>query len=357
VYTNAEQVVRMLSSFYWPQNLYCITYDLKAKLIFKQIMINLAENCFDNVVMPEYYYKMNWCGVGQLHATMSCVKLLNSRTDHSWKYYQYLSGFDFPLRTNYEMVQILKVLNGTTDSFLAPIAHRERDPWYLKRWRNASNMPENSNAIPNDYITEYESIIPGNLTLLKGSMSTTFSRAAANAILNDEVAMEYFRFLTNVLGQDKRFWSKMCPDEAFWTTVLFNDPRIKLPQKSIGQLCIDQLKVHSSYNIQKRSVARYQTWEPYHKNKVVTRNCFGKYQHKSCVFGVGDLHTLVTRKHFIAHKIYLDFQPATFFCLSEWLTNRTYSQPRFDVSFYEQMIDVQFMRANEYEKAEFDCFA
>lgn len=86
------------------------------------------------------------------------------------------------------------------------------------------------------------------------------------------------------------------------------------------------------------------------------RNCFGKYQHKSCVFGVGDLHALIAKKHFIAHKFYLDFQPATFFCLSEWLSNRTYNQPHFDVSFYEQMIDVQYMRANEDEKSEFDCF-
>uniref|UniRef100_A0A914WNE7 Uncharacterized protein n=1 Tax=Plectus sambesii TaxID=2011161 RepID=A0A914WNE7_9BILA len=355
VYTNAEQVVRMLSAFYWPQNLYCITYDLKAKLIFKQIMINLAENCFDNIVMPENYYKMQWCGVGQLHATMSCVKLLDSRTDHNWRYYQYLSGFDFPIRTNFEMVQILKVFNGSTDSFMSPISHSERDAWNTRKWRYTSKTARNSTAIPNDYITKYERMVPGNLTLLKGSMSTTFSRASANAILHDNIAMEYFRFLTDVLGQDKRFWSKMCPDEAYWTTVLFNDPTINLPQKSIGQLCINQIKERPNHNLHKAAVARYQTWEPSNKKNVVSRNCYGKYKHKSCVFGVGDLHTLITRKHFIAHKLYLNFQPATFFCLNEWLTNRTYNQPKFDVSFYEQMVDVQYMRVNQYD-TEFECF-
>lgn len=160
------QVIRQLSAFYWPQNLYCITYDLKSSESFAKIVRNLAENCFKNVIVPEKQYLMHWCSKGQLLATRSCVEALNARTDHPWKYFQYLSGFDLPLRTNYEMVQIMKILNGSSDSVIRAVPHHDY-----------------SKDSPN---------IPGNLTPLKGSMSVTFSRASADAILKDKIAKEYF---------------------------------------------------------------------------------------------------------------------------------------------------------------------
>uniref|UniRef100_A0A914VEN7 Uncharacterized protein n=1 Tax=Plectus sambesii TaxID=2011161 RepID=A0A914VEN7_9BILA len=65
VYKNPEQVVRMLSSIYWPQNLYCITYDTKSTQLFKDIL-NKLPKCFPNVLIPKEKYKIDWCGYGVL---------------------------------------------------------------------------------------------------------------------------------------------------------------------------------------------------------------------------------------------------------------------------------------------------
>ncbi|ETN69586.1 hypothetical protein NECAME_05165, partial [Necator americanus] len=39
-----------------------------------------------------------------------------------------------------------------------------------------------------------------------------------------------------------------------------------------------------------------------------------KYVHGSCVYGLKDLADLMKQPHLVAHKMYIDFQPAAFFC-------------------------------------------
>ncbi len=98
----------MLSSFYHPQNLYVFTYDTKSKKTFIKFIRKLAK-CFQNVLIAKDNYLINWCDYGVLQATMSVLRTLTAQKSHRWKYFQYLSGTDLPLRTNLEMVQIFKV--------------------------------------------------------------------------------------------------------------------------------------------------------------------------------------------------------------------------------------------------------
>ena len=60
---------------------------------------------------------------------------------------------------------------------------------------------------------------------------------------------------------ETKYIEDMCPDEAYWTTVLYNDPIIKLPHKTVGEQCIKQLK-SNRFNLKKRKsdISRYQTW-------------------------------------------------------------------------------------------------
>ena len=41
----------------------------------------------------------------------------------------------------------------------------------------------------------------------------------------------------------------------------------------------------------------------------------GKVKDFSCVFGVQDIEEIMTRPEIIAHKLYLEFQPAGFMCM------------------------------------------
>lgn len=51
--------------------------------------------------------------IGIVLAELSCMKDLLSFS--KWKYFINLTGWEFPLRTNYELVKILKIYNGSND--------------------------------------------------------------------------------------------------------------------------------------------------------------------------------------------------------------------------------------------------
>ncbi|KAH7711153.1 Protein GLY-16 [Aphelenchoides avenae] len=112
VYKNAVQVYFMLSAVYHPQNAYCVAVDGNTTSEFKR-RIGLLAECFPNVYVVGVG-DVSWGGYEVVQGVLSCVKLL-SDLRHPWKYYQYLSGFDLPLKTNLEVVRILKQLNGTAN--------------------------------------------------------------------------------------------------------------------------------------------------------------------------------------------------------------------------------------------------
>lgn len=54
-----------------------------------------------------------------MNSTYACFEYLVS-AGKPWKYFQYLSGVDLPLRTNLEMVRILKTWNGSVNLDAVP---------------------------------------------------------------------------------------------------------------------------------------------------------------------------------------------------------------------------------------------
>lgn len=66
--------------------------------------------------------------------------------------------------------------------------------------------------------------------------------------------------------------------------------------------------------------------------------CSGRYVRGVCVFGPGDLQTIVSRKEMFANKFNSRYKPISLNCLEEWIFNRTYNPPGiFDTHFYRQL--------------------
>jgi hypothetical protein len=51
--------------------------------------------------------------------------------------------------------------------------------------------------------------------------------------------------------------------------------------------------------------------------------CQGMRVRNICIFGVGDLQALTSRKETFTNKLYAHYQPLTFNCMEEWLLNLT----------------------------------
>ena len=113
VYTQTEMVLRLLRSIYRPQNVYCIHVDKKlGDSRFFQVVAEIAA-CFPNVFMSSRRVKVGWGQYSVLDAEFACMEDL-WKFKH-WKYFINLTGQEFPLKTNYEIVKILKSFKGAND--------------------------------------------------------------------------------------------------------------------------------------------------------------------------------------------------------------------------------------------------
>ena len=109
VYKNIEQVERLLRAIYRPHNDYCLHIDRKTDNRTKIASEAIAE-CFDNVFIVPNPVDVKWATITVLHAELLCMQYLWKAK--SWKYYINLTGQEFPLKTNLEIVQILQAMGG-----------------------------------------------------------------------------------------------------------------------------------------------------------------------------------------------------------------------------------------------------
>ena len=109
VYRDFEQVERLLRAIYRPHNYYCVHIDVKADPIERQAF-ELITSCLDNVVIASMSYNVTWGTFSVLEAELVCMQTLWQYK--KWKYFINLTGQEFPLKTNRELVAILKSFDG-----------------------------------------------------------------------------------------------------------------------------------------------------------------------------------------------------------------------------------------------------
>lgn len=112
VFKDPEMVERLLRAMYRPQNYYCIHVDSKATDLFYNTMLGLAK-CFPNVIMASRRIDVQWAWFSVLEPELLCMEELWRFP--TWKYFFTLTGQEFPLKTNHELVKILTAYDGAND--------------------------------------------------------------------------------------------------------------------------------------------------------------------------------------------------------------------------------------------------
>lgn len=112
VFKDMEQVERLLRAIYRPQNYYCIHIDAKSPSVFRRAVETLA-SCFENVFISSRSVRVQWGGFSVLEPELICMEELWKYK--KWKYFINLTGQEFPLKTNWDLVKILKAYNGAND--------------------------------------------------------------------------------------------------------------------------------------------------------------------------------------------------------------------------------------------------
>ncbi|KAK5977132.1 hypothetical protein GCK32_018078, partial [Trichostrongylus colubriformis] len=99
-------------------------------------------------------------------------------------------------------------------------------------------------------------------------------------------------------------------------------------------LFMDPPTMYSVDHVGTSYIGRYQVWE-------WQKPCRGQFLRWSCVFGVLDLPEVVKRPELVAHKLYLDTEPAAFICLLKEVRNRSHYPVDFNASSYAEMPTVE----------------
>lgn len=77
----------------------------------------------------------------------------------------------------------------------------------------------------------------------------------------------------------------------------------------------------------------------------------GKFVSGSCVFGVGDIAMLMQRPHLVAHKFYLNFEPAAYFCVYQKVRERSSQNiEEFDAKRYGYLPGPRLSRGESVER-------
>ena len=109
IFKFSEQVGRLLRAIYRPQNYYCIHVDIKADYLFYLTILRIAD-CFPNVFMASKRLDVLNGDYSVLEPEVICMRQLLAYK--KWRYFINLTGMEYPLKTNWEIVQILKAMEG-----------------------------------------------------------------------------------------------------------------------------------------------------------------------------------------------------------------------------------------------------
>ncbi|XP_060078206.1 beta-1,3-galactosyl-O-glycosyl-glycoprotein beta-1,6-N-acetylglucosaminyltransferase-like [Ylistrum balloti] len=290
VFKELEQTERLLRAIYRPQNFYCIHIDSKSPDDFRDTLTEIAD-CFDNVFISNTSVDVQWGMFTVVEPEIICMRELWKYK--TWKYFINLTGQEYPLRSNAELVKILKVYNGAND--LEGTVKRANSG----RWQKAGDPP-------------------GGIRPVKGSVHITANRGFVDYILHNQTAIDFLN------------WTRRIdfPDECFFSSLNHN-PHLGIPGTYKGE-------PETSTDV-KPFLTRFKNWG----NGPFNWPCHGKRVRMICIFGVADLPLLAQRPEFFVNKLYWDYEPYTLDCLEELIYNRTrdgyFRTTKFDTTFYENL--------------------
>ncbi|TGZ72518.1 hypothetical protein CRM22_002040 [Opisthorchis felineus] len=297
VYTEPERTTRLLTAIYRPHNFYCIHVDRKSHFGVSHFL-KTHQKCFGpNVFIVPYELRSNvrWGYVSVLEPEITCAGLLIRRSGE-WRYWINLTGQEFPLRTNRELVLALKALNGTN---LVGATFKLRNLW---RFPTSTRL---------------------GVTWYKGAVHVVLRREFVEYMLNDNKAL---RLLEELKQYEASKGVGIHPDETYFATLNHNPHIFPIPGSFLG--------VHEYEHTD--TFIRYKVWQG------IGKPCGSEQFVRSiCMFGIRDLPRLFHTPHFFANKFIPGVDPLAYTAMESWLAMKVAfessygtTHPSFNVSVY-----------------------
>ena len=304
VYTNPQQMVRLIKALWRPQNLFCIHPDAKQSQEFIDVFRQLSK-CLDNVFLPAKLEKVYYQHHTIMDSQMNCYKDLLTYPTSRWKYVINLCGRELPLKTNREMVTSLKMLKGAStveSKHVQTKGFLTRDRFM---WKAAEDYETGKLHYTNSRLG------PPPIPLYKSFNFIAVSQPFVNFIINDHKAIEFRNYLKDV----------KIPEEEFYASL------VHLPGVPGG------LPPH---RVPLPTVDKYIWMNKNHQTRSKLESCEGRMVHFICIVGVGDLDQIyrwgVQRKPpvFFFNKYFMEDDHVVMDCMEERLLQQNRREYEMD---------------------------
>lgn len=273
IHQRIEMFERLLRSIYTPQNFYCIHVDQKSSKIFQEAVKSIAA-CFDNVFLASHLESVIYASWSRVQADLNCMKDLQQKNS-KWKYLINLCGMDFPIKTNLEMVEMLKTLRGSNSMETEMTA-----PHKAKRWKVKHTVV--NGAIKNAEIDKKPP--PIDTPMFSGSAYFVVNRDFVEYLWKSSKVQKFIEW-------EKDTYS---PDEHMWATLQ------RMPDVPGSS------PVNNKFDISDmNAIARLVKWS-YLEGDISKGApyppCTGEHVRSVCVYGAGDLKWMLQQHHLFANK-------------------------------------------------------
>lgn len=272
IHEKIEMFERLLRAIYAPQNVYCVHVDQKTSTEFKAAVESIA-SCFENVFVASKLESVVYASWSRVQADLNCMAdLLASPV--RWRYMLNTCGTDFPIKTNREMVQVLKTMQGRNS-----METETTNDYKKTRWQYHYTVTDTISKT-----SQKKSPPPIKTPMFSGNAYFVASRAFVEHVMKDPE-------VHTLIEWEKDTYS---PDEHLWAT-LQRMPAV--PGSAPPNNKFDESDMLAMARAVKWS---YLTGDV--KNGAPYPPCTGTYRRAVCVYGAGDLTWLLEQKHLMANK-------------------------------------------------------
>ncbi|XP_077984670.1 beta-1,3-galactosyl-O-glycosyl-glycoprotein beta-1,6-N-acetylglucosaminyltransferase 4-like [Glandiceps talaboti] len=300
VYKSTHQVELLLRTIYRPWNSYCIHVDKRSGTDF-HLAIHQIASCFNNVFIASASVPVVWASIYVLETERVCQRELLKR-DRKWKYYINLTGQEFPLKTNREIVDILRQFHSTNDVMSYRLEDGSRSNKYRQNW-HFRITPQRGIEVTNLKKTEP---VPSNIKIYKGELHVALTRDFVKFLLIDPTSRAYYQWLNDTY----------CPDEHYY--------------QSLSVLPYAPGTKNSPVN---HIINRAKIWE----SSILTEECQSRnFIRTVCILGSSELPWLLRQPHLFANKFYGDDDPLALACLADEINRRTIHPLKLNLNFYKE---------------------
>ncbi|MFH4974663.1 hypothetical protein AB6A40_001372 [Gnathostoma spinigerum] len=194
----------LLNLMWSPQNFYCYALDKQSSPLFHEQMKNLS-HCFDNVVLTSVEYPVKSSGWNMYSSILECLKVIIEKS--GWKYAIILQNHDIPIKTNREIVDILKLFNGSND--IAVYAQSKRRTPRFDNWTYAALHLFKDESL-NDNRT---------IKIAKGNIGCSLSRPFVEFIVRELNLIELIRRFESIgYGSDEMLFPTLHSNDELTTS-------------------------------------------------------------------------------------------------------------------------------------------